>query len=146
MTGVRRIRKQDIPSCAQMFAAAFREAPWNEEQDPEKLEAYLEEFISSETRPCFLLEMDGQPVGAALTILIPSLYGTYVRIEDFCIAPEQQGKGLGSAFLEQIAVEVKRLGATDLLLGTQRDYPSHRFYLKNNFIEISNAVLLAREL
>ena len=41
--------------------------------------------------------------------------------------------------------EVDKKGCDSVLLGTQKGYPSHRFYLKNGFEEIEDAVLLFYE-
>ena len=58
-------------------------------------------------------------------------------IEDFCIAPKWQRKGLGGAFLAEIQRQAAPLGCDSALLATQPDVPAHGFYLKHGFREIS---------
>ncbi len=62
-------------------------------------------------------------------------------MEDFCISAENQGKGYGTIFLRNIFEEASKSGCDSILLGTQRDFPSHRFYLKNGFSEIESVLL-----
>lgn len=145
MIYIEKMKTKDAQIYARIAAAAYREEPWGEQNDLEKLRIYCENFISSETRPGYILLEDNEIVGAALCILIPSLDGCYVRIEDFCILPERQRKGMGTAFVELLKEQVKAAGADSILLGTQRDFPSHRFYLKKGFNEVETAILLYRE-
>ena len=47
----------------------------------------------------------------------------------------------GSRFMELLLKEVAKKGCDSVLLGTQKGYPSHQFYLKNGFEEIESVLL-----
>lgn len=79
---------------------------------------------------------DENVVGVALVLIIHSLDARYLRIEDFCIGASHQRVGLGSEFFKLIIKASKHLGCDSILLGTQKDFPSNRFYLKASFREI----------
>ena len=81
----------------------------------------------------------------ALGIIVPSINIPFLRIEDFCISAEEHGKGLGTEFIKLVFEKAKELGCDSALLGTQKDFPSHKFYLKNGFSEV-DSVLLYKEL
>ena len=69
----------------------------------------------------------------------------FLRVEDFCISAEEQGKGFGTEFIKLVFEKSKELGCDSVLLGTLRDFPSHKFYLKIGFSEV-DSVLLYKEL
>lgn len=84
-------------------------------------------------------------IGVALGLVIPCVGSRYFRLEDVCIDPEYQRMGYGREFIELMANCLREKDCDSILLGTQREYPSHKFYLKNGFREI-DSVLLFREL
>ena len=85
--------------------------------------------------------MGGEIAGVALGIVVPCTDAPFLRIEDFCIAPNWQQKGLGGAFLAWIQRQAASLGCDCALLATQPDAPAHRFYLNQGFREIPTAYL-----
>lgn len=136
---------KDISECAKVYVAAYREEPWEEVYEETEVETYLRAYLNSDTKCCFAAVEQEQIVGLVLGLLVPSIGGPYLRIEDFCISPKVQRKGCGTTFLELVAKEAVKRGCDSILLGTQRDFPSHHFYLKNGFQEIES-VLLFKEI
>ena len=47
-------------------------------------------------------------------------------------------------FLQELTEKARKMECDSLLLGTQRGFPAHRFYLKNGLQEIES-VLMYRE-
>ena len=137
--------KEDIKSCARIYCSAYSTEPWNEIYEEAAVEKYITAYLNSDTKRCFALVDNGQITGLALGLIIPCIPDPYFRIEDFCIDAEIQRTGCGSIFLKLLSEKLKELGCDSILLGTQRDFPSHRFYLKNGFEEIES-VFLYREL
>lgn len=76
-----------------------------------------------------------EAVGIALCCFVPALEKDFVRVEDLCITPEWQRRGLGSRSLALLNEKASQQGADSMLLATMRGYPSHQFYLKNGFQE-----------
>ena len=143
MTGLQIIvpREGDLPACAKCYADAYAQPPWNETCAEPDVIRYLAAYLSSESRCCFAAAVGGQIVGVALALIVPSLDGPYLRIEDFCIDPACQRRGYGTAFLSSLNAEAKKLGCDCILLGTQREFPAYAFYLRNGFSEIPSALL-----
>ena len=77
--------------------------------------------------------------------IIVAPISNYFRLEDICLSPKYQRNGFGSQFIKLISDCVSSENCDSILLGTQRGYPAHRFYLKNDFQEI-DSVLLYREI
>ena len=134
-----------ISVCADLYAAAFAEDPWNESFDRAALEAYLAAYCDRAGLHFFACLQKNRPIGVALCSIIPSVEGDFARIEDFCIAPADQGRGFGSAFLDEVCAALKNLGCDSALLATQRDFPAHRFYAKNGFVPLDTSVQLFRQ-
>lgn len=109
------------------------------------MEKYISDYLGSKTKFCFAAAQNERIIGAALCIVVPSIDAPFLRIEDFCISAEEQGRGLGIEFMKLIAEEAKMLGCDSIMLGTRRDFPLHKFYLKNSFSEV-DSVLLYKEL
>lgn len=136
---------QEITECAKLYLSAYHAKPWNETFQESQIETYIKNFCASDTKKCFAAAENHTIIGIALSLLIPSIHTPYLRIEDFCIKPESQRQGKGSQFINEICKEAKKIGCDSILLNTQPNFPSHNFYLKNNFSEI-NSVLLYRKI
>lgn len=138
---VRPVAAGEIDACAAAYAAAYREAPWNEALDPGAVNRYIRAFTDREGFCAWRLAVGGETAGVALGIVVPCTDAPFLRVEDFCVAPKWQRKGLGSAFLAEIRRLAAEMGCDGVLLATQPDVPARRFYLKQGFREIPTAVL-----
>lgn len=137
-------KQEDLPACARAYCSAYSVPPWNEAYDETEIVPYIASYLDSETLCCYALAEGSEIVGVVLGILVPSVGESYLRIEDFCIAEGYQKRGYGSMMMQMLAERMKQRGCADILLGTQRGYPSHRFYLKQGFVEVES-VLMVRE-
>ena len=145
MVGLKKINNDITRRCAEIYISAYSKSPWNEEHSINEVEDYIIGFLDSDTKCAYAFLAEGDIIGLAMGLIIPSIGSPYFRIEDICIAPEYQRKGYGRQFIELIADRLGLKGCDSILLGTQRGYPSHKFYLKNGFKEI-DSVLLYREI
>ena len=71
------------------------------------------------------------------------LTGNLVTIDEFVIAADARGKGVGREFLNGAVAMAQKLGARRLELETNRARESYRreFYVKNGFNEADSAVM-----
>ena len=138
-------KKEDISSCAEVYISAYGAEPWNEKYDKQSVEKYISDYLGSKTKQCFAARENGKIIGIALGKIVPSINIPFLRIEDFCISAEEQGKGFGTEFIKLVFEKSKELGCDSVLLGTLRDFPSHKFYLKIGFSDV-DSVLLYKEL
>src|SRR6202008_3421012 len=71
------------------------------------------------------------------------LTGNLVTIDEFVIAADARGKGIGRELLNGAVAMAKKLGARRLELETNRARESYRrgFYVKNGFSEADSAVM-----
>ena len=68
--------------------------------------------------------------------------GTNYNIEEFCVDPGLQGKGIGSEFMKMIESEIQKQGIAGIFLQTDEDKPSYGFYLKNGYKDLDLHVSL----
>ena len=132
---------KDIPACVNVYIEAYKVEPWNEIYEAPEVQNYISQYMNSDTKCCFALEVEGEIRGIALGFVVPSISGPYFRVEDFCVDATVQRKGYGSKFMDLLLKEVAKIGCDSVLLGTQKGYPSHQFYLKNGFWEIESVLL-----
>lgn len=136
---------EEVQACAKVYINAYQTEPWNEEYEMSEVEKYISSYLNSDTKVCFALQ-DGDVIkGVALGFIVPSISGQYLRLEDICIDSTEQRKGYGRAFMELLSIEAAKLGCDSIILGTQKDFPSHHFYLKNGFQEVES-VLMYKEI
>ena len=138
-------KKEDIFSCAEVYISAYGAKPWNEKYDKPSVEKYISDYLGSETKQCFAAEENGKIIGIALGIIVPSIDAPFLRIEDFCVSAEAQGRGYGKEIMRLVSEKAKESGCDSVILATLRNFPSHKFYLKNGFSEV-DSVLLYKEL
>lgn len=134
-----------LAACAELYAAAYAGEPWNETLEPEAVQRYLQCYIDRPGLHMYCLLHDGVPAGVALCGIVPAIGSDFARIEDFCIALQYQRLGLGQRFMQLLFDDLRACGCDSALLATQRDFPSHRFYLKNGFAALDTSVQLFRE-
>lgn len=55
-----------------------------------------------------------------------------------------QGRGIGSWFIKAIEEDIKEQGMNAMILNTEKDYPSEKFFKKNGFKELGNLIVLGK--
>lgn len=134
-------KSKEVQACAKVSVNAYKTELWNEEYEISEVEKYISCYLNSDTKVCFALQ-DGDVIkGVALGFVVPSISGPYLRLEDICIDSIEQRKGYGSVFMELLSIEAAKLGCDSIILGTQKDFPSHHFYLKNGFREVESVLM-----
>ena len=138
-------KRKDVQACAKVYMAAYGAEPWNETYEAAEVEKYIADYLDSDTKCCFALVEEEEIKGVALGLIVPYITQPYLRLEDFCVDFSVQRKGYGSSFMGLLLNKAAELGCDSVLLGTQKGYPSHRFYVKNGFQEVES-VLLYKEI
>ena len=136
---------QDKESVAELFRDVFTREPWNDDwSDPEQLAAYIDDLIGQSNSRTFGYLDGNRLVGLAMGRIKHWHEGTEYCIDEFCIARDRQGQGLGTAFLREMERYLLSRGIVQIFLQTDRDVPACRFYLKNGFAEQPGIVSFAK--
>ena len=138
----RRMERTDIGACSDLFCKVFSAPPWNEDVSPEEAQHYFENCFSLASFRGFVAESGGRIVGLAAGFLKPWRKGMEFYLDEFCVAPSFQGKGIGSSLLGEIRARLAEEGVFGAMLNTERAYPAYSFYLKNGFSDAGLSVLV----
>ena len=141
MVKIKEMDSESIAICAELYQNVYKNDPWNEEYSIDEIADYLFRFINSKTKRAYMLMSDEKIIGVALGLIVPCIGSDYFRLEDICISPKCQRSSFGSQFIKLISLRVAQENCDSILLGTQKGYPAHRFYLKNDFKEIDSVLL-----
>jgi GNAT superfamily N-acetyltransferase len=74
----------------------------------------------------------------------PWICGMEYYIDEFCISYDYQGEGIGSLFLNHIEKLLLDENVQGMILNTEKDYPSYKFYEKNGFHPLGNLIVLGK--
>ena len=136
------MERADIGACSDLFCKVFSALPWNEDVSPEEAQRYFENCFSLASFRGFVAESGGRIVGLAAGFLKPWRMGMEFYLDEFCVAPSFQGKGIGSSLLDEIRTRLAEEGVFGAMLNTERAYPAYSFYLKNGFSDAGLSVLV----
>lgn len=137
---------QDIDSCAKICVDAYSKEPWNEHHDLDKMKSFLTKFTSNHIYVGWVICKGNQIIGFTIGIIVPSTGDDYFRIEDICISPDMQGKGIGKEFINRLAHKLKQKNIDSIILNTIKEFPAYNFYLTNGFVEIESSSTMILEI
>jgi GNAT superfamily N-acetyltransferase len=149
MADIRRATADDVPTLLPLVAAY-----WQFENlegfEPRNVGAQLERLLSSDHLGAGWLALsDGRAVGYLLAVYVFSLEhgGLTAEIDEFFVAPEGRGAGIGGLLLGAAEAEFVRTGCrnTSLQLGRGND-AARRFYHRHGYRERSGFELLDKHL
>lgn len=122
---------------AELYRNAFVCAPWNDDWSDEiQLKEYIKEISCSFNSLNYGLLIDGNLSAVSIGMIRHWWEGTNYNIEEFCVSPDFQGKGVGSRFMKMIETDVRKRGLSGIFLQTDNNKPSYKFYQKNGFYEL----------
>ena len=97
------------------------------------LQMFHDELAQAETRRYVVAEHAGRIVGYAGLMCIDPI----ADVQTIAVAPEQEGKGIGSALLGELIRESRLRHAEDVLLEVRADNPrAQQLYLRFGFEQI----------
>ena len=136
-----------LDEMAELYKNAFAGKPWNDDwSNREQLYEYIKEISGAYNCLNFGLKMDGKLVAMSLGMIRHWWEGTNYNIEELCVMPELQGRGMGSRFMELIENDIQTRGAVGIFLQTDNDKPAYKFYKKIGFGDLGAHVSLYKSL
>ena len=132
-----------LSAVADLYQRAFMGDPWNDDwSDRTQLEAYISYVAAYFKGLNYGLLIDGRLAAVSLGSVRHWWEGTNYNIEEFCVDPTIQGKGIGSRFMSMIEDDIRKQGLAGIFLQTDKDKPSYRFYMKNGYKDLELHVSL----
>ena len=136
-----------LDEMAELYKNAFAGEPWNDDwSNREQLYEYIKEISGAYNCLNYGLKMDGKLVAMSIGMIRHWWEGTNYNIEELCVLPELQGRGVGSRFMNMIENDIQTRGAVGIFLQTDNDKPAYKFYHKMGFGDLGSHVSLYKRL
>lgn len=140
---IRNIDETDTEQVADLFAACFSAAPWNEPWTSTAAHSRIAPMIRSETCRGAVAIHEHKIVGMAFGQVEGWMNGNLFLLQEMCVTPNSQRTGLGEMLLDYLIKEVAdRDNIIAIYLLTNRDVPAASFYSKHNFAASSKKIVM----
>ncbi len=145
-TQIRTLSIDQVEEIKEFFFQVFSNEPWNDDwSDQRQLHAYILDLIDNPNSLAFGLFEDGAMVGLSMGSIRHWYSGTEYYIDEFCISTKEQGRGMGTQFLQEIEAYIKQRGISHIFLQTERNMPAYHFYKRNGYLELENHVSFIKQ-
>ncbi|MBU5484200.1 GNAT family N-acetyltransferase [Clostridium sp. MSJ-11] len=140
-----KLSEEYLEECVDLFIDTFSRYPWNDEYDSRQ---QVKDFFINHMKNNYFLGyiglIDKKVIALSIGMKKPWICGMEYYIDEFCIGDDYQGKGIGSLFLKNIEELLYDEKVEGMILNTERDYPSCKFYEKNGFQDLGNLIVLGK--
>lgn len=142
---VTRMEENMIEESVDLFISTFSKEPWNDVYESrEQVREFFKNHFANNYFLGYVISVDGKIKGLSIGMIKPWIEGLEYYIDQFCIDYNLQGKGLGSKFIKEIEIDIKKEGLNGIILNTEKDFPSFKFYKKNGFKSLSDLVVMGK--
>ncbi len=132
---IRKMQKADIPSCAEILCAVYNNEMWQCRWTMETGVAYLEDYFEARKFVGFVLEENGEIIGAMFAHEKIWWNNSELYIDEMFITPEKQRSGYGSMLINAAEEYVRTHKLAGFTLCTNKYAPAADFYRKNGFAD-----------
>ena len=130
----------------EIYAAAFSGEPWNDPWKTEDAVIHVKELLGSPQAYGLEYVVDNVVAGFLLGTSMLFHYGRMFEINDLAVAPEYQGKGIGTGLLERCIADMKERGIAGINLITEAEGFLPELYGKYGFRREQRVILMGKEL
>ncbi len=142
---ITRMEENMIEESVDLFISTFSREPWNDVYESRKqVRDFFRNHFTNNYFLGYVIIVDGKIQGLSIGMKKPWIKGLEYYIDEFCINYNLQGKGLGSKFIKEIEIDIRKYGLNGIILNTEKDLPSYRFYKKNGFKDFEDLVIMGK--
>lgn len=139
------MKKHMIDNCVDLFIDTFTKEPWNDVYESrEQVVSFFNNHFNNNYFVGYVAMLDDKVVALSIGMKKPWMEGIEYYIDQFCVSYEMHGIGIGSWFIKEIEENIKKQGMNGMILNTEKDYPSQKFYEKNGFKIIDDLIVLGK--
>lgn len=140
-----KINKQMLEECVDLYIETFTKEPWNDiYESREQVVKFFNNHYYNNYFIGYVALLDDKMVALSIGMKKPWIKGFEYYIDEFCVSYEMQGRGIGSWFIKAIEEDVQKQGINGMMLNTEKDYPSRKFFEKNGFITLGDLIVLGK--
>lgn len=142
---IRKMNESDMPRCAEILCEAYNNEMWQCRWTAQTATAYLMDYFRAEKFVSFVLEEDGDIIGALFAHEKIWWNNSELYVDEVFITPAKQRGGYGSALLKAAEQYSAEHGLAGLTLCTNKYAPARDFYRKNGFSDNEYIVFMYKE-
>lgn len=132
-----------LDEAVKLYIDVFTKEPWNDEITYDEIAIYFERLLKMNTFEGYIvLSESGDLLAVSVGFIRPWFKGMEYHLDSFYIAPDCQGKGVGTVFLTEIKKALFQKNIPSIVLDTNVGYPAEYFYRKNKFEHSKDLVTL----
>jgi len=141
------INKSHIPRLAEIYVETYNAPPWNDKWTVSLAEQRLDEMINCrDSYGLICIDDESKIIG-----MIVGISETYYNckqffIKDFFMIPSSQGKGIGSALINELERRLKSMGVDKTYLFTSKTDKTEKYYQKRGYHSWNGMVLMGKSL
>ena len=122
-----KLSKEHVEACVDLFIDVFTKAPWNDAFDSrEQVTDFFRNHMANNYFVGYVLKGQDGIVALSVGMKKPWIHGMEYYIDQFCVKPDLQGRGIGSCFLKLIECEIRKEQMNAMILNTEKGLPSDR--------------------
>jgi ribosomal protein S18 acetylase RimI-like enzyme len=140
---VRLAQPEDLGPCVRLYVAAYQAPPYDGCFDEPMARAIVAQMLRHWPQTCFVAEAAEVVVGF---ILCSTMAGTRATIEEFCVDPASQHRGIGRGLLTHVCDLFRGQGYSSVELIVDRLAPVYRMYERHGFGEHDRYRLMTLDL
>ena len=130
---IRKMKKEDLHSCGEIYAKAFPIEYWGIDWNPDNASEYLLDYYEQKKFVGYVYEEDDVIIGCIFALCKISGSKKEIYINEMAVLPERQGQGIGRQLLNTVLDYSKEAGFAGVVLYTSEYAPAAKFYGKNGF-------------
>ena len=140
---IRKFTLDMLDECTDLYMKTYSQEPWNESWDSSNIISdFYKNHYANNYFIGFVAIKDEKIVGVSVGFSKPYIKGMEYYIDDFFVPTGYQRQGIGSKFMTAIKNELIAQNIHAIMLGTERNYPSHKFYESLGFKASEDTITL----
>lgn len=142
---LRKMLSTDLTDCAEILCQVYNNELWQCRWELHTAKAYLMDYFEGKKFVGFVLEEEGKLRGALFAREKIWWNNSEIFLDEMFVRPDCQGRGLGTALLNQLQAHIAEKGLAGCTLTTNRYAPAPVFYKKNGFSEYEHVLFMGKE-
>ena len=144
---IRKIKENDIPSCADILKDAYGKHPYNESFEGDNAVKYILEKYNSCKDDSFVFIDDDKRIVAFIFLKISAWSdGPQAIIEEIAVSPSVQSSGIGKKLMRHSREHLNSRGVKSVMLWAKNNDRLLGFYKNHGFSPADDFVVMFRRM
>ena len=142
----REVSIDDIEEITELYIETYKKEPWKENWKTEIARKKIKDAIENNIGEKYCVNKDNKIIGIMFGHRNYLIDKKELYVDEYFIEYGNQRQGVGKYFLEYIEKEMKQKNYSNIILLTEKAFPSELFYKKNGFNISPNMVLMYKRI